>query len=519
MVLLPGRMIHISPGEEPDKYKGLYVQSITAKSMDDTNTRFGEILFDASGQVRHQIIGEDKTDFSVEDGNLLYQKYQDHQTFSFSHWTESGGTLVFDSLSYNHQITLSKLPLSVIGSPYLVPLRSYFSELSQRPDMAVIFADESHDESIWIAHWRDDDHAELVGKVKVADGEEPALAYQPQPEFLSSDGTSRLVSYRPEGADICWVVTTKDKAHYLFGNVKKNFGGKAVLKRYVKNPDKPDIFEEEWVIEGGVDHSFPFIAKFSDDWTFLWSNRLVVSKPLIRDLFLEDVTIAEDGFYFCGTLPFRTGFWIGKTDFNGKVGFIRQYQYTDKEFMTVSKMVFTNQHQLLLTGFIESPPWKGTIQETYQNSWDKSEENHNSLFLITLDQEGQLVSANQYIFKGASKGIAQLDNAFPLKDGSYFLSGIVQDSFFLMKTDPSGIPPKDLFDMKTLSFQSTESSIDPFPLSVILEKNQLTEKPLLLTKTILNRVVEKTRTLPVVKSYSGLNWITEQIIPFGQAFE
>lgn len=529
MALLPGRLLYITPAEESNQYRGLYAQSITAKSVDSPNTRFGEIRFDISGRGQYQIIGEGKTDWSIEDGNLLIQPFQSHHTISLSHWTESSGTLILDSLPANNQIRLSKLTASPSGVPCFVPIRSFASELSQRPDMAVIVADESHDDSVWIAHWMNDDHVELKGKLKITDSEEPAITYQSNPEFLSSEDTSRLANYRPEGADICWVVTTKDKAHYLFGNVKKNFGGKAVLKRYVKNPDKPENYEEEWVIEGGVDRSFPFIAKCTEDWTLLWSHRWEASKFLFRDLFLEEVTMVEDGFYLSGTLTFRTGFWVGKTDFNGKVTYIRQYHYSDREYMTISRMIYTDQDQLLLTGFMESPPWAGSIEETYQNSWENSEKNQNSFIFITLDQQGQLMTTNQYIFKGASKGIAQLGNAIPLKDGSYLYSGIVQDSFFLMKTDPSGKPPNKLFEMKTLSFQSSESSVNSYPLSVILEKDQLTEKPLFLTQTILNRSVEKkkwekkassqTNNLPIVKSFTRSAWITEQAIPYGQAFE
>lgn|GEM_PF-3644072 len=529
MALLPGRLLYITPAEESNQYRGLYAQSIAAKSIDSPNTRFGEIRFDISSHGQYQIIGEGKTDWSIEDSNLLIQSFQSHYTFSLSRWTESGGTLVLDSLSANQQIRVSRLTVFPSGVRSFVPIRSFISELSQRPDMAVILEDESHDDSVWITHWMNDDHVELKGKLTFTDGKEPAITYQPNPEFPSSEDASHLANYRPEGADICWVITTKDKAHYLLGNVKKNFGGKEVLKRYHQNPDKPESYEEEWVIEGGEDHSFPFIAKFSEDWTLLWAHRWETSQPLFRDLFLEEVTLAKDGFYLSGTLPFRTGFWVGKTDFNGKIAFIRQYYYSDKEYMTISKMVLTDQNQLLLTGFMESPPWAGSIEETYSNTFYKSEENQNSLWFSILDQQGKLVTTNQYIFNGASKGIVQIDNLITLEDGSFLFSGIVQDSFFMMKTDPSGKPPNELFEMKALSFQPSENTVKEFPLLVILEKDFLTEKPLFLTQTILNRSVEKkkwekktssqTNNLPIVKNFTESAWITEQAIPYGRVFE
>jgi len=61
------------------------------------------------------------------------------------------------------QIGLSRLTVFPSGVRSFVPIRSFISELSQRPDMAVILEDESHDDSVWITHWMNDDHVEQKG--------------------------------------------------------------------------------------------------------------------------------------------------------------------------------------------------------------------------------------------------------------------------------------------------------------------------------------------------------------------
>lgn len=486
--IVPGRIIHFSPSTYDGNYHSYYIRDIETevvrKEYQKPNYRFGLLSFNQKNQMEKTEIMNVFGDYSY-DGKVLSQETDNKLTFTINYADENGAKI--------NMINLNDYKQSRTESTGLIPSCSFFNESSGFHDM-IFRSNVTHDNSTYLLQKLNEKEWLILGTLALSDNSKP----DPKLGFQYSS-----IDYgRPF---VLWTHTTPSKEHYLFGNLTKNFGGKEVLKRYEHSPTN---IEEEWVIEGGVDKSYPFMAKFSSDWKLEWAKRWTLPKD---NLSIEEIVPVKDGYILSGILPDRQGLWIGKINQSGEFEYLKTHFYGDNQAFFSSKLVLDKAGNSYIVGKVKSIEWTNFVDGKYRDY----KENGVYAFLVSFDPNGNI----RYAKKQGVMLYSNWDNVLPLPDGSLFLAGMLFNTYILAKTDTQGNLP--LLGDFSESIQFVSDAIqDNFPIqNMEIQINPVTGSFNPIKTTVLPHEMVKTQSpmpmpIPNVTKVTADGWFIPDLVPF-----
>jgi hypothetical protein len=491
--IVPGRIIHFSPTSNNGKFKSYYIRDIETevvrKEFQKPNYRLGLLSFNQKNQIENTEIMNIFGDYSY-DGKVLSQVMDNKLTFTVNHADESGAKINMIDINHYNQSRTIRLQDNT-GYAQFIPSCSYLDDSTGSHDM-IFRSNGTHDKSTYLMQNVNEKDCRILGTLSLSDDSKP------DPKLGPSYST---IDYgRPF---VLWTHTTPSKEHYLFGNLTKNFGGKEVLKRYEHSPTN---VEEEWVIEGGINKSYPFMAKFSSDWNMEWAKRWTLPKD---NLSIEEIVPVQDGYVLSGILPNRQGLWIGKINQSGEFEYLKTHLYADNQAFYSSKLVLDKAGNSYIVGKVTSIEWTNRINGRYQDANTKGE----YAFLASFDPNGNV----RYAKKQGDILYNNWDNVLPSPDGSLFLAGILFNTYILAKTDTQGNLPLLGNFSESIQFVSDDISVNFPTQNMKIHINPVTGRFDPIKTTVLPHELVKTQSNTPIQNITKVTadgWLTPDLVPF-----
>ena len=492
--IVPGRIIHFSPTSDDEKFQSYYIQDIETevvlKEFQKPNYRLGLLRFDQKNQMEYTEIMDIFGDYFFG-GKVLAQETDGKLTFTVNHADESGAKINIVDLNNYQQSNTIHFQVNKSSAQFM-PTCSFLDESTGTRDM-LCRSNGTHDESTYLMQKVGEKECWILNTLSLTDQSKPDPKLGPP---LTE------IDYR--WPFVFWMHTTPTKEHYLFGNLTKNFGGKEVLKRYEHSPTN---VEEEWVIEGGVDKTFPFMAKFSSDWNMEWAKRWTIPKDNVT---MEEIVPIQNGYIISGVLPQRQGLWIGKINQSGEFEYLKTHFYADNQAFYSSKMVQDKAGNSYLVGKVKSIEWRGK-----NDNWENCglTVNDEFAFIASFDLNGNVRYAKKH-------GVIlhnNWDNVLPLSDGSLFLAGMLFNTYILAKTDTQGNLPLLGNFQESIQFLSHDLSVT-FPTQpMMVHINPVTGRfDPIKTTSLPHELVKAQSHVPLhnVSKVTADGWFTPDLVPF-----